>query len=219
MFSQKQYILFDLDGTLTDPVVGITKSVQYALGAFGIEVADPLSLRHFIGPPLLEAFEEHYKFSREQAEKAVLKYRERFSTVGIFENEVYEGIPGLLSDLHAQGKKLLLATSKPEIYAKQILEHFGLASYFTFIGGSELNGDRTHKDDVIRYVLRAAKVVSTNDAVMVGDRKYDVLGAHKEGLVCIGVLYGHGGQEELWEAGADAIAGDVAELGRLLTGR
>lgn len=211
----KENILFDLDGTLTDPMLGITKSVQYALASFGI-VEDSLErLTPFIGPPLKGSFQKFYGFSEEKAEEALAKYREYFSVTGMFENKVYEGIPALLEALKQQNKKVILATSKPEIYARQILEHFHLLSYFDFVGGSLLDGRRVEKPDVIQYVLEENHITADN-AVMIGDRCFDITGGRQHRLSTIGVLYGYGSRQELEEAGAQCIAESVSELLTLL---
>lgn len=210
----KKYILFDLDGTLTNPMMGITKSVRYALNYYGIEVDDLRDLLPFIGPPLRESFRDFYGFDEVKAQEAVEKYREYFSVDGLFDNEVYEGIEACLKELKANGKVLLLATSKPEKFAKQILEHFDLAKYFTFIGGSEFNA-REKKAEVIEYVL-TANHVNTDDAIMVGDRKHDIIGAHENNLTCVGVLYGFGSIEELQDNKADYIVESVKSLELLL---
>ncbi len=213
--SNYEIILFDLDGTLTDPEVGITTCVEYALNHFGIEVEDKKSLRPFIGPPLMDSFREFYGMSVSQAEEAVAKYRERFSTVGMFENQVYPGIDLLLDKLKQQGKTLVVATSKPEKFALQILEHFGLDGYFDEIIGAEMNvGGRNSKEDVIRCALDRLGVVDKGSVVMVGDTKFDLLGATVCGIKCVGVLYGFGSREDL--SGAVALAENVAELERIL---
>ncbi len=209
------YILFDLDGTLTDPMEGITRSVQFALKHFGIE-AGLQELCRFIGPPLKDSFVEFYHFSEEEAELAVMHYRKYFEVQGIFENKPYEGIPQLLDDLKSAGKTLLVATSKPTVFAKQILDHFGLAPYFVFVGGSELDGRRTKKAEVIGYVLDYMNILSLQSAVMVGDRKHDILGAKAIGIDSIGVLYGYGDKGELVDAGADYLASDIKALQELL---
>ena len=214
----KTTILFDLDGTITDPKIGITKSVQYALEHFGIHIKDPDELCHFIGPPLRESFMEFYGLSPGQAELATAKYRERFVVTGIYENEIYDGMADLLKNLNSSGKTLLLATSKPAVFAERVLSHFNIDKYFSFIGGSELNGERSDKLEVITYALENAAVKDTEKCVMIGDRKYDIIGARAAGVSNIGVLYGYGDQNELEEAGADYLARDVAELGRLLNG-
>lgn len=212
----KEYILFDLDGTLTDPKPGITGCVKYSLESFGIKVDSLDDLVCFIGPPLKESFMVYYGMDDETAEKAVAKYRERFAPIGIFENLVFDGIEPMLKKLKAAGKTLALATSKPEIYAKQILEHYGIAPYFTFSAGSELDGRRTVKAEVISYCLENLGVQDLSKAVMVGDRKHDIIGAKANGLESVGVLFGYGSREELENAGADHIANDVAQLKELL---
>lgn len=208
----KKYLLFDLDGTLSDPKVGITRSVQYALEAFGIHVENPDDLCHFIGPPLRESFMKYYGMDESGAEAAVAKYREYFADKGIFENELYDGIPAMLESLRSHGKTLLLATSKPTVFAERILVHFGIEGFFSFIGGSELDGRRSKKDEVIDYVLQENRITALDSAIMVGDREHDIIGAVKTGIQSIGVLYGYGGYDELAKAGATKIVGTVAEL-------
>ena len=210
----KKNLLFDLDGTLTDPKEGITKSIQYALSFFDVHVEDLDSLCRFIGPPLAPAFREVYGFSEETAEAALAKYRERFGTVGLFENELYSGIPEVLSALQKAGYRLFLATSKPTVYATQILDHFGLSSYFEFVGGAEIGGPRIHKPDVIEYVL-AENHLKREETVMIGDRKYDMEGGKGANLATVGVLYGYGDREELTEYGADVICETVEDLGTI----
>ncbi len=212
---QKQYILFDLDGTLTDPMVGITKSVQYALKHYGIEENDLKKLCLFIGPPLKDSFMEYYGFSEEKAAEAITVYREYFSETGLFENMEYSGIRDVLAELKAAGKRLYVATSKPELFSKQILEHFRLTEYFDFIGGANMDETRVKKGDVIRYVLEENQITDLDQVVMVGDRKHDILGAKEHGLDSVGVLYGYGSREELQSAGADWIVDTVEELGQL----
>ncbi|MCI5597279.1 MAG: HAD family hydrolase [Lachnospiraceae bacterium] len=211
---KKKVILFDLDGTLTDPMIGITKSVQYALKKYGIIEEDLWNLTKFIGPPLKESFMEFYGFSEEEGQKAVEYYREYYAPVGIYENQVYEGLEKMLAALKEKGLSLCVATSKPERFAKMILDHFHLDSYFDLIGGALMDG-RTDKAEVISYVL-AQLDTKKEKVVMVGDREHDVLGARKNGLDSIGVLFGYGNEEELKEAGADWIAKDMTELGNLL---
>ncbi len=208
-------ILFDLDGTLTDPELGITTCVQYALADAGIQVEDRTTLRSFIGPPLMDSFQKEFNMNYEQAEKAVAKYRERFSTVGLFENKVYPNVDILLEKLKLQGKILALATSKPEKFALQILEHFGLDGYFDEICGAEMEvGGRNSKEDVIHYVLKRLGVEDKSSVVMVGDTKFDILGATLCGIDAIGVLYGFGSRSEL--NGAVAVAERVADLEKIL---
>ena len=213
----KSYILFDLDGTLTDPGMGITNSVAHALAHFGITVTDRSELYRFIGPPLMDSFMEYYGFTEEQATEAVKVYREYFADRGWAENTVYEGIETLLAELVAGGKTLLVATSKPQIFAERILTHFGLDKYFTHICGVALQAPRGYsKADVIREALAKAGVNDLSAAVMVGDRHHDIDGAKAVGLDSIGVLYGYGDREEHEVAGADAIAESVDVLKQLL---
>ena len=210
MNSKINTILFDLDGTLTDPMEGITKAVQYALKKYGIIEEDLWNLTKFIGPPLAESFEKYYGFSKEEALQAVTVYREYFAPIGKFENEVYAGIEEMLKTLKEHGFTIALATSKPEVFAREILEHFHLDAYFDFAGGALFNG-REHKDEVITYVLNELQA-EKEKVMMVGDRLHDVVGAKKNGLPCVGVLYGYGAREELTEAGAYHIVETVNEL-------
>ena len=211
------YILFDLDGTLTDPGMGITNSVMHALTHFGITVTNRSDLYRFIGPPLMDSFMEYYGLTEEQAVEAVRVYREYFADKGWAENTVYSGIEALLADLVAAGKMLLVATSKPQIFAERILVHFGLDKYFTHICGVALQAPRGYsKADVIRDALDRAGVSDLTTAVMVGDRHHDIDGAKVVGIDSIGVLYGYGDRTEHETAGADAIAESVAELKAML---
>ena len=205
-------ILFDLDGTLTDPALGITNSVAYALSKWDISVNDRSELFKFIGPPLLDSFAEYYGFSHEQSRLALKYYREYFTDRGMFENRVYEGIPQLLSQLKAQGKRLIVATSKPEEFAVRILHHFGLDRYFDFIGGASMDETRVKKADVIQYALETCNITDRSSVVMVGDRLHDINGAKACGLPSIGVAYGYGSIDELKDAGADFIAISVQDI-------
>ena len=212
-----QYILFDLDGTLTDPKPGITGCVQYALHEMGIEEPDLDKLEVFIGPPLAESFMEFYGMERRLADRAVEKYRERFAVTGIYENELYPGMKEMLAALKEAGCRLAVASSKPEPFVKRILEHFEIARYFDVAVGSGLDGSLAQKEDVVREALRRlGEKAGMPDTVMVGDRKYDVTGARALGLRCIGVSFGYAQPGELEEAGAWRIADDVEELGRIL---
>ena len=213
-------ILFDLDGTLTDPKVGITKAVAIALDHFGIQEA-PDNLTHFIGPPLDESFPEFYGFDQGQVDTATEKFREYYVREGWLENVPYPGMDKLLRDLKAAGKHLMVATSKPKETAVKILEHFGMAQYFDRIFGAPLdNQEGAKKVNVIRNALSWANSAwdgwDYSGAVMVGDRRHDVVGAHQAGLPCIGVLYGYGDRAEHENAGADFIAADLAGLRKLL---
>jgi haloacid dehalogenase superfamily, subfamily IA, variant 1 with third motif having Dx(3-4)D or Dx(3-4)E len=207
-----KYILLDLDGTLTNPKLGITKSIQYALKAFGIIEENLDNLNKYIGPPLWVSLKEFHGIKEEQIEEVVAKYREYFSVTGIYENEVYEGIADCLAKLKAADKKLILATSKPEIYAIKILEHFGLIEYFTDVCGATMDSTRSTKEAVIRYALDKNHITDLESAVMVGDRLHDMEGAKAVGIASIGVLYGFGSREELEEYQADSIAETVDEL-------
>jgi len=211
-----QYILFDLDGTLTDSGEGITNSVMYALKKYEIEVKDRSELYKFIGPPLVESFEKYYGFSEEESAKAVEYYREYYKSHGIFENRVYDGIEELLAKLKGYGKILVVATAKPELFAIQVLEHFELAKYFTFIAGSNLNETRTKKDEIIRYALESCDITDLSKVVMVGDREHDILAAKMIGIDSIGVLFGYGSKEELESAGANFTANSAEEIGKLI---
>ena len=207
-----QTILFDLDGTLTDPGLGITNSVMYALKKWGIEAPDRASLYRFIGPPLQDSFREYYGFSQEDALRAVDVYREYFREKGLYENEVYPGVEKLLQVLKEQGKTLVLATSKPEEFAVRILRHFGLDRYFTVMAGATMDPSRSKKGDVIAYALRESGVTELSKAVMIGDREHDIFGAKQNGLDSIGVLFGYGDREELEKAGATYIAATVEDI-------
>jgi len=193
--------LFDLDGTLTDPKEGITKSVRHALNHYGIQVDDLDTLTPFIGPPLTDSYKKYYGFSDEQAWEGVLVYREYFSERGWHENKEYPGIKEMLGALKTAGRVLLVATSKPEEFARKILEHFGMAGYFDFIGGADMDETRVRKADVIRYVLEQYGLDTSRETlarcVMVGDREHDVLGARECGMDCVGVLYGYGDRQEM----------------------
>lgn len=209
-------VLFDLDGTLTDPGDGITKSVEYALNKYGIETPDRKELYKFIGPPLHDSFMKYYGFSAEKAEEAIVFYRERFRDTGIFENEVYEGVREMLSQLKASGRKIALATSKPEEFAKRIMEHFSLSEYFDFIGGATFDSTRSKKSDVIAYALKNMGSPDKAGVIMVGDRKHDIIGAKENALKSLGVLYGYGDEAELSQAGADYIAKTPEEVAHII---
>lgn len=205
-------ILFDLDGTLTDPGLGITNSVMHALKKWGIEVNDRSSLYRFIGPPLQDSFMQYYEFSKEDAEKAVIGYREYFREKGLYENEVYPGAEKLLSELKAAGKKIALATSKPEEFAIKILKHFQLDGYFDVIAGATMDSSRSKKADVIAYCLEQLGVKELSGVVMVGDREHDIIGAKTVGVDSIGVLVGYGSREELEQAGATRVVETLEDV-------
>lgn len=206
----KKYILFDLDGTLTDPMEGITKSVQYALSKYGIH-EEIENLTKFIGPPLEESFMRYYGFDEQKAKEGVVFYRERFRDTGIFENKVIPGIKESLSALKKSGKVLAVATSKPTEFAVRICDKFDLSQYFDLIIGSEFDGTRSKKNEVIEEVLRQLSC-STEDAIMVGDREHDIIGAKKCRLQSVGVEFGYAEPGELKNAGADYIINTPEEL-------
>ena len=209
-------ILFDLDGTLTDPGIGITNSVAHALAHWNIEVKDRAELYKFIGPPLSDSFMRYYGFSEEDAIHAIAVYREYFSVKGLYENEVYPGIPELLSALKAAGKTVVLATSKPEKFAVEILRHFGLYDYFDIIAGASMDESRNKKADVIAYAISQMKNPDLSRMIMIGDREHDILGAKQIGIDSIGVLYGYGDRAEHEAAGATYIAEKVEDILPLL---
>ncbi len=209
-------VLFDLDGTLTDPMEGITKSVQLALRRQGIEVTDRRTLCPFIGPPLFESFQKYAGMDDGQAARAVEDYRSYFSETGIFENQVYPGIPTLLQELHEAGTFTAVATLKPAVFARRIAEHFGFLPFLDRVAGSELSGRHTTKGEIIRQALEGLPDAVRQGAVMVGDRENDIAGAKENGLRGIGVLFGYGSREELTAAGAVDLAEGVEALDRLL---
>lgn len=195
-------LLFDLDGTLTDALPGITNCIRHALISLGRPAPEPEALRWCIGPPLKKSFLSLLETDDEAlAEKALVKYRERFDLTGMFENTVYPSIPHALSELREAGHTLYVATSKPVIYADKIIDHFGLRKYFADVYGSELDGTRSDKTELIAYIL-ARESFRTSDTIMIGDRDYDMIGAKKNGINGIGALWGYGSPEELWNAGA-----------------
>jgi len=205
-------VLFDLDGTLTDPKEGITKAVAFALKEI-LDIEEPLeSLTRFIGPPLFDSFTQFYGMSGEQAKRAITSYREYFVSKGMFENSVYDGISDVLQALKKEGVRLAVATSKPTEFAEQILVHFNLAHYFESIVGSNLDGTRSKKSDVISAALEVMNLTEQDHVIMVGDRMHDVEGAKVHNIPCIGVLYGYGSEAELKESGVAAIVDSVEEL-------
>lgn len=209
---KKKYVLFDLDGTLTDSQDGILNSIEYMLDFYGIRAESRDCLRPWLGPPLKESLMKYYGFSEEKALEGVDKYREYFDRKGIFENRVYPGVIPLLKTLTGGGHQLYLATSKPETAARKIMEHFGLAPYFTYIGGATLDDSRVRKADVIRYVVDTCGIAELSQTVMVGDREHDVYGARENGLETIGVLYGYGTQKELVQAEAAYLAEKTEDI-------
>lgn len=202
-------ILFDLDGTITDPGIGITNSVAYALKKYNITVEDRAELYKFIGPPLHKSFEEFYGVDGLQA---VDYYREYYRDKGIYENTVYAGVEDMLKKLNDAGKKVILATSKPEVFAKEVLRYFNLTDYFYYAAGANLDGTLTDKAEVIAYALAEGGVTDKSAVIMIGDREHDIIGANKNGIDSMGVLYGYGSREELENTGADYIAATIEDI-------
>lgn len=209
-------IFFDLDGTLTDPGVGITNAVMHALQKFDISVPERTALYRFIGPPLMDSFQTFYGFSQEKAAEAVGFFRAYYAETGIFENVEYAGVAPMLQQLKCAGKMLVVATSKPEKFAVKILERFDLARYFDEVCGATFDDSRTKKDEVIAYALNTCAVSKKDAVLMVGDREHDILGAKKNALDSVGVLYGYGDRAEMERAGATYIAETVQDLRQLL---
>ena len=208
----KKYVFFDLDGTLTDPALGITNSILYALEKMGKPQPPREELYVFIGPPLHSAFKEFLGMTDLEAETAIKFYREYFSVTGLLENKPYDGVGNMLASLRDSDYILCVATSKPEQFAKRILEHFELADYFNFICGASMDSSRNTKTAVLKYLLTQVGDVSAETAVMVGDRHHDIDGAKNLGLESIGVLWGYGSRDELENSGADHIAADMNDL-------
>ena len=213
---QYSTILFDLDGTLTDSAPGILNSVRHACRKLGLPLPGEDVLRRFLGPPLPDSFREYLHLDEADVARAVAAFREYYPDKGIFENDVYPGVPALLADLKAAGKTVVMATSKPEGFAQRIMEHFSLAGYFDAICGATMDETRTDKGQVIAYALQTAGIPDGRGVVMVGDREHDVKGAARNGLPCIGAVYGYGSAEELSAAGAVALAYTVQDLHGLL---
>ena len=206
------HLLIDLDGTLTDPFPGITKCIQHALASLGRPVPPAENLRWCIGPPLRQSFvtllgREH----EDLADEVLAKYRDRFGTIGLFENSVYPGIEPALDELNASGHALSVATSKPTVYARRIIDHFGLGKYFRSVNGSELDGPLADKSSLIAHILKR-EPIAPNDAVMIGDREHDMTGARRNHVAGLGVLWGYGSIEELEAAGACACAASPKDL-------
>lgn len=211
-------ILLDLDGTISDPEIGITQSIQYALRKMGREESDIEKLRSFIGPPLHVSFAEHYNFDQEDVAKAIEFYRERFIEKGMFENELYSDMPDLLKALKEQAMTLVVATSKPTVFAKEILQYFKINHFFEHIVGSNLDGTRTSKTEIIQYILGQYKTRELKEFIMIGDREYDLIGANNIGVDAIGVSYGFGSYDELNAYHPKYIVDSVKQLKNILIG-
>ncbi|WP_282138706.1 HAD family hydrolase [Rossellomorea aquimaris] len=211
-------ILFDLDGTLSDPKEGITKSVQYALENLDVAVPDVHELEYFIGPPLQVSFAEYYDFDEGKTQRAIDFYRERFKEKGMFENKLYSNIPSLLETLKEKGITLVVATSKPTVFAEQIVKHFNIDQFFALIAGSNLDGTRTSKTEIIQYILDIYHEYGPGNFIMIGDRKHDIIGAHNTGIDSIGVTYGYGSFEEISQSDPTYIVKDVDGIKDVLVG-
>ena len=209
-------IFFDLDGTLTDPAEGLFNSVYYALEKMNHERPPLEKMSAFIGPPLIEGFSSVCGMSGAQAERARDLFREYYPERGIFECRMYDGVPEMLKALVENGFTLVLATSKPEIFARRLLDYYGLACFFTYAAGSLLDESRSQKAEVIAYAMDTLGITDPDACLMVGDRRYDVQGARACGMRAVGVLWGHGSERELCEAGAAMLAKNPQELLTLL---
>lgn len=210
-----RYFFMDLDGTLSDSSKGITKAVAYALHKMGIVENDLNSLKKFIGPPLVDSFAEFYDLSEEDTKQAILYFKEYYSVTGMYENELYPGMKHLLDSVNEHGGTVVVATSKPEDIAKTIIEYFKITNQFQLICGSAGEFSRNRKDQVIAYALQELKL-TPDQAIMIGDRKHDILGADKNQMESVGVLFGFGDRKELEAAGADYIAESVTDLEQLM---
>jgi phosphoglycolate phosphatase len=212
-----KHIIFDLDGTLTDPGIGITNSIMYSLRKFGIE-AERSELYKFIGPPLRESFSLYFGFDKDQAEQAVVYYREYFSEKGMYENEIYPGINDLLAELSLQSRKVYVATSKPQEYSLLILEHFGILKYFEIVSGSNMDGSMSAKSDLIERIIPHIDSDELVETIMIGDRRYDIEGAKHHGIDSAAVLYGYGERSELEDVNPTYLIETTAKLSSLLLG-
>lgn len=213
-----KYIFFDLDGTLSDSAPGIVDSVVYALEKMGVHEYDRASLTCFVGPPLTESFSKHFGFGSEDADRAVEFFREFYREKGILGNDMYAGVPEMLKALREGGKRLVVATSKPEDFARKILERYGIADNFEYIAGSLFDKSRIEKAEVIEYAMQTLKLTDPKSILMVGDRAHDVIGSAHFGIDCMGVLYGYGSRAELEAAGAKYIAESVGDVSDMILG-
>jgi len=209
-------IAFDLDGTLSDPSRGLISSFVYAFKKMGVDYGDPESLRRFIGPPIYEEWQKDPGFTPEESSRALLIFREYYQVYGWWDNELYQGVPEMLAELKSKGKKIILATSKPEVFAKKILRLFDIAKYFDFIGGAATDKTRDKKHEVLEYSLAAVGADEHSRAILVGDRIYDAEGARLVGIDSLGVMYGHGSREEVLSAGFTLTAEAVTDINKIL---
>ena len=215
MSGRYKNILFDLDGTLTDSAEGVTRSVQYALKKYGIEATEK-ELKSFVGPPLSWSFENNYGFSKTKALQAVDYYREYYQERGLYENKLYPSVPEMLESLGRGGAKLFVATSKPTVFAEKVLQHFNIDRFFITIAGSNLDGTRVEKSEVIDFILKNNSGLVKKETVMVGDRKHDIRGAHNCDLDSIAVTYGYGSLTELTAAEPTHFIHSVPDLAEFL---
>lgn len=204
------HVLFDLDGTLTDPKEGFVKSIRYALSELNIELESNINLASYIGPPLHDTF-RNLCGTDSSAEKAISLYRERYASIGLFENELYEGIHASLDQLFATASSIHIVTSKPTVFSRRIIKYFELDQYFGVVFGSNLDGTLSDKTELLDHVLNRQSI-SPQDAVMIGDRRFDMIGAKNHGIKALGVLWGYGSEEELTRAGADGLCAHPAEI-------
>ena len=209
-------IAFDLDGTLTNPERGLIASFVYALGKMGVDYGEKAELKRFIGPPIYEEWQRCFGFTPEESAKALLIFREYYSVYGWWDNEIYPGVKEMLERLKRAGKKIILATSKPEIFAKKVLDLFDISKYFDFIGGAATDKTRDKKSEVLEYSLHGVGVYDHSRAILVGDRIYDAEGAKLCGIDSLGVLYGHGSESEVRSAGFTYIVNNVDDIADLL---
>lgn len=215
LISSFTHLFLDLDGTLTESAPGIMNSARHALEYYGIHNVPESTLKKFIGPPLMDSFKDFFGFPPEKAREAMKKYREYFGEKGLFENSVYDGIRETLEKLKSKGKHLFLATSKPEIYTNRILEKFNLTHFFEFVGAADVEETRSEKAKVIEYVIKENHLEEEREKgkiLMIGDRKHDIIGAHKNNIPCCAVLWGYGSREEFSEFNADFIIEKPGEL-------
>lgn len=217
MLNKIKYIFFDLDGTITDPFDGISKCIAYAAERMGITVSEPEELKCFIGPPLFRQFKVFFGFDDEKAENAVKEYRKRYNEIGWKECNLIDGAQELIKALKGMGYILAVASSKPEVFAKKILDYFDLTKYFEFIGGAQLeHTGRNEKADIIAYSLKMLKITDKSQVIMIGDRYYDIEGARINGIKSLAVLCGYGSMEEFKQYKADFIAKNMEEAGKII---
>ncbi len=209
-------IAFDLDGTLTNPERGLIASFEYAFKKMGVDYGTRESLKRFIGPPIYEEWQKEFGFTPEESSRALLIFREFFSVYGWWDNELYEGAPHMLEELRSAGKKIILATSKPEMFARKIVKLFDIEKYFDFVGGAATDKTRDKKHEVLKYSLDSVGVTDYGSVILVGDRIYDAEGAHMLGIDSMGVLYGHGTAEEIEKSGFTLVAATVSDIVKFL---